>query len=294
MKKLFFFPFAEKKNTVSRSNEWMTCELLQEKKNTKKTPKNVEKKKHTPLSKKIKKNPPDPEWMAHELFLGKKKHTLVFFFSASRKKKHTILRFEWMNGPWTLSGKKKYGTFDKTKHFFNFPAPQRARAYNIEHLSDLLAKINWFWSQNGARNAPKVVLYPHSPYRAFLNFLWSTIKSDFDAVWPPPPSPKVVFYSQNVPIISSIFWFLLPENQLWFWYWSSNAPIKSNIFLIFLADNSVFFFYPRKWKVPEKTVFGTFFGFFLGRKSFFSPTFLKFFSGSLKFSRAHFRFFSRG
>ena len=46
--------------------------------------------------------------------------------------------------------------------------------------------------------------------------------------------------------------------------------------------------------MPEKTVFGTFFGFFLGRKSFFSPTFLKFFSGSLKFSRAHFRIFSRG
>ena len=55
----------------------------------------------------------------------------------------------------------------------------------------------------------------------------------------------------------------------------------------------VFFFYPRKWKVPEKTVFGTFFGFFPGEIFFFSPTFLNLFSGSLTFSRALFFIFSR-
>ena len=45
--------------------------------------------------------------------------------------------------------------------------------------------------------------------------------------------------------------------------------------------------------MPEKTVFGTFFGFFPGENFFFSPTFLNFFSGSLTFSRALFFIFSR-
>ena len=46
--------------------------------------------------------------------------------------------------------------------------------------------------------------------------------------------------------------------------------------------------------MPEKTVFGTFFVFFLGNNFFFSPTFVEIFSGSLKFSRGLFRIFSRG
>ena len=46
--------------------------------------------------------------------------------------------------------------------------------------------------------------------------------------------------------------------------------------------------------MPEKTVFGTFFVFFLGKNFFFSPTFVEIFSGSLKFSRGLFRIFSRG
>ena len=113
-KAVFFFSSDEKKNTASRSNEWMACELLQEKKNTKKTPKKVEKKKHTPLSKKIKKNPPDPEWMPHELFLGKKNTPLYFFFPLRGKKKtrFSILN-EWMTHE-LFRGKKKYGTFALT------------------------------------------------------------------------------------------------------------------------------------------------------------------------------------
>ena len=55
--------------------------------------------------------------MPHELFLGKKKYTLVFFFFRfAEKTKNTILRFEWMNGPWTFSVKKK-----NTGGFFFFP-----------------------------------------------------------------------------------------------------------------------------------------------------------------------------
>ena len=45
--------------------------------------------------------------------------------------------------------------------------------------------------------------------------------------------------------------------------------------------------------MPEKTLFSHFFGFFLGQKMLFSPTFLKIFSGILKFSRADFQIFSR-
>ena len=43
--------------------------------------------------------------------------------------------------------------------------------------------------------------------------------------------------------------------------------------------------------MPEKTFFGTFRGFFLGQIFFLADFY--FFSGSLKFSRAHFRIFSR-
>ena len=62
-----------------------------------------------------------------------------------------------------------------------------------------------------------------------------------------------------------------------------------------LVDNiaQCFIFYPRKWKVPEKTVFGTVFGFFLGKNFFSRPLFFEFLSGSLKFSRVLFRIFSR-
>ena len=61
MKKLIFFLATKKKiQPRDRMNEWQ-CELLQEKKTHKKHPKMWKKKKHTRLSKKIKKNPPDPE-----------------------------------------------------------------------------------------------------------------------------------------------------------------------------------------------------------------------------------------
>ena len=45
--------------------------------------------------------------------------------------------------------------------------------------------------------------------------------------------------------------------------------------------------------MPEKTVFGTVFGFFLGKNFFSRPLFFEFLSGSLKFSRVLFRIFSR-
>ena len=54
------------------------------------------------------------EWMADELFRGKKKY-ILFFFSDQKYdfgKKNTIFWFEWMNGLWTYPRKKKYGTFD--------------------------------------------------------------------------------------------------------------------------------------------------------------------------------------
>ena len=102
-KAVFFFSSDEKKNTASRSNEWMACELLQEKKTQKKHTK-MWKKKHTPLSKKIKKNPPDPEWMPHELFLGKKNTPL-----AEKKKTQFYDLNEWMAHE--LFREKKYGTF---------------------------------------------------------------------------------------------------------------------------------------------------------------------------------------
>ena len=105
-KAVFFFSSDEKKK-YSFEIEWMNgmwtfTGKKKHKKNTKKCGK-----KNTPhFKKKIKKNPPDPEWMPHELFLGKK-YTLVFFFPL----RYIILQFDWMNSPWTLSGKKKYDTF---------------------------------------------------------------------------------------------------------------------------------------------------------------------------------------
>ena len=56
---------------------------------------------------------------------------------------------------------------------------------------------------------------------------------------------------------------------------------------------AVFFFLPEKMKSARENGFGHFFWFFSRAEFFFSPTFLIFFSGSLKFSRALFRIFSR-
>ena len=88
MKKLFFFfQWREKKQLWDRMNEW-TYELFQEKKNRKNTQKREKKKEHNLLFDKKIGTPPDFEWMANELFLGKKKNELQ--------------GFEWMNGPWTF------------------------------------------------------------------------------------------------------------------------------------------------------------------------------------------------
>ena len=110
-KAVFFFPVTEKKNSIEI--EWMNEHMnFSRKKKQKKHPK-MRKKKHNLLFNKIIETPPDFEWMANELFLGKKKQ-VVFFFPASRKKKNEFQDFEWMNGPWTFPRKKKYGTFDWT------------------------------------------------------------------------------------------------------------------------------------------------------------------------------------
>ena len=92
---LFFFHCRKKK--YSFEIEWMN-ELwtFTGKKKHKKNTQIYGKKKHTPLSKKIKKNPPDPEWTAHELFLGKNKVHPCIFFSASRKKTQFYDLNEWM------------------------------------------------------------------------------------------------------------------------------------------------------------------------------------------------------
>ena len=55
----------------------------------------------------------------------------------------------------------------------------------------------------------------------------------------------------------------------------------------------VFFFLPEKMKSAREAIFWHFFGFFLGWKIIFSPTFPKIFSGTLKFSRAQNDIFSR-
>ena len=121
-KAAFFFPATEKK--YSFEIDWMNdmWTFTGKKKTHKKHPKMLEKKKHKQLSKKINKNPPNPEWMAHELFLGKKKiHPCIFFFRFAEKKKYTILRFDWMNGPWTFSEKKNTIPLSRVKlHNFNF------------------------------------------------------------------------------------------------------------------------------------------------------------------------------
>ena len=111
MKKLFFFPVTEKKNSFEI--EWMNEHMnFSRKKKTEKTPKNAEKKKHNLLFNKIIETPPDFEWMANELFLGKKKTSCIFFFPLRGKKKKRISGF-WMN-EWAMNfsaEKKKYGTF---------------------------------------------------------------------------------------------------------------------------------------------------------------------------------------
>ena len=89
-------------------NEW-TCELFQEKKKQKKHPK-MRKKKHNLLFNKIIETPPDFEWMANELFLGKKKNKLYFFFPLRGKKRTSGF---WMN-EWAMNFSaeiKKYRTF---------------------------------------------------------------------------------------------------------------------------------------------------------------------------------------
>ena len=107
--KAVFFLSSEKKKNDSEI-EWMNdmWTFPGKKKKTEKTPKNAEKKKHNLLFNKIIETPPDFEWMANELFLGKKKKQVVFFFSRfAEKKKNEFQDFEWMNGPWTFPRKKK-------------------------------------------------------------------------------------------------------------------------------------------------------------------------------------------
>ena len=59
-KAVFFFPATKKKIQLrDRMNEWHVN--FYRKKKHKKPPKDLEKKKYTPLSNKIKKSPPDPE-----------------------------------------------------------------------------------------------------------------------------------------------------------------------------------------------------------------------------------------
>ena len=125
-----------------------------EKKNTKKPPKNLEKK-HTSLSKKIKKNPPNPEWMAHELFLEKKNTPLYFFFPASGKKKHnfTIWMNEW---PMNFFGKKKkirylwggYTIFNHQKWGYFFQFSSTKNFFLAEKKVEVnLARKNKFWEK---------------------------------------------------------------------------------------------------------------------------------------------------
>ena len=107
-KAVFFFSSDEKKK-YSLEIEWMNgnVNFYRKKKNTQKTPKNVEKKKHTRLSKKIKKTHQILNECLMNFFWEKKNTPLYFFFFPLRgKKKYTILRFDWMNGPWTFSEKK--------------------------------------------------------------------------------------------------------------------------------------------------------------------------------------------
>ena len=112
----FFFPgcvfFFPPKNL----NEWMACELFQEKKKHKKTHQNPGKKKTQPTFIKKNRNPSKIRMNDRWTFPGKKKNTcLCFFFPvfyASRKKKKHDFRI-WMN-EWPTSmaaEKKKYDTF---------------------------------------------------------------------------------------------------------------------------------------------------------------------------------------
>ena len=97
-KAVFFFSSDEKKNTASRSIEWMACELLQEKKKHKKNTQKFGKKKTHPTFKKNKEKP-TTSWMnASWTFSGKKKiHPCIFFFRFAGKKKTQFYDLnEWM------------------------------------------------------------------------------------------------------------------------------------------------------------------------------------------------------
>ena len=103
---LFFFSGLE-----NRMNEWHV-NFSAEKKKQKNAQKWGKKKHNKFLLKKIG-GSSKSEWMADELFRGKKKH-ILFFFWRHWKKKNTILGFEWMNDQRSYPGKKKYGTFVAT------------------------------------------------------------------------------------------------------------------------------------------------------------------------------------
>ena len=94
MKKLFFFFrvvffFSGLQNWM---NEWHVN--LSAEKKTQKNTQNTQQKKNNPLLLKKKRTSSKSEWMADELFRGKKKSHLVFFFGFG-KKKHDFLI--WMN-----------------------------------------------------------------------------------------------------------------------------------------------------------------------------------------------------
>ena len=97
-KAVFFFQ-RRKKNTASRSIEWMTCELLQEKKNTQKTPKNLDKKNTPHFQRKLRKTRQNlNEWFMN-FFWEKKIHLCSFFFFLLRgktKKTKVYDLIEWM------------------------------------------------------------------------------------------------------------------------------------------------------------------------------------------------------
>ena len=114
MKRLFFFSRVVFFFSAPKI-EWMNgMWTFPGKKKHKKTHKFLGKKKQNHFLLKKIGNHWKSEWMTDELFLGKKKNTsLCFFFplfSASRKKKHTIFRFEWMNDqrPWPRKKKIRY------------------------------------------------------------------------------------------------------------------------------------------------------------------------------------------
>ena len=95
---VYFFPASK----IRWMNDMWTCPR---KKRTQKNTKNTQQKKNNPLLLKKKRTSSKSEWMADELFRGKKKTHLVFFLGFG-KKKNTIFWFEWMNGQRTFPRKK--------------------------------------------------------------------------------------------------------------------------------------------------------------------------------------------